>query len=66
MGNKPNDVFINCPFDQDYSSHFRALVFSISACGFRVRCALEMEDGGETRIENSIESSRTAVIVFTT
>lgn len=51
MGSKANDVFINCPFDQDYSVHFRALVFSIKACGFRVRCALEMEDGGETRIE---------------
>ena len=36
-----NSVFINCPFDDDYRSLFRALVFAIEACGFGARCALE-------------------------
>jgi hypothetical protein len=46
-----NDVFINCPFDREYRPTFRALIFAIYACGFRPRSALEIDDGGETRIE---------------
>jgi hypothetical protein len=47
----PDDVFINCPFDDDYGPIFRALIFTIYACGFRPRSALELDDGGQTRIE---------------
>jgi hypothetical protein len=47
----PNDVFINCPFDNDYSSIFRALIFTIYACEFRPRSARELDDGGQSRIE---------------
>lgn len=46
-----NDVFINCPFDDEYASVFRAIVFSIFACGFRARSARELDDGGQTRID---------------
>jgi len=46
-----NDVFINCPFDRDYAPIFRALIFTISACGFRPRSARELDDGGQTRID---------------
>lgn len=45
------DVFINCPFDVDFAPGFRALVFAVIACGFRARCAREMDDGSETRID---------------
>jgi hypothetical protein len=51
MVTKASDVFINCPFDTDFLPRFQALVFAVRACGFRVRCALEMDDGGETRID---------------
>jgi hypothetical protein len=44
------DVFINCPFDEDYQRHFRALVFCLHYCGARPRSALEVEDGSEVRI----------------
>lgn len=44
-------VFINCPFDSTYSPHFRAIVFAVLACGLHARCALEIDDAGETRIE---------------
>ena len=57
----PDDVFINCPFDPEYESTFRALIFAIYACGFRPRSALELEDGGQTRIEklfNIIDACR--------
>ncbi len=46
-----DQVFINCPFDADYWPVFDALVFTIYACGFRPRCALELDDGSEARIE---------------
>jgi hypothetical protein len=46
-----NDVFINCPFDEQYRPLFEAIVFAVFACGFRPRCALEIDDGSEVRIE---------------
>jgi hypothetical protein len=46
----PNgDVFINCPFDDGYLPCFEALVFVITISGYRVRCALEENDGGDIR-----------------
>jgi hypothetical protein len=51
MASSPRDVFINCPFDDDFAPTFRSLVFAVSRCGFRVRCAREMDDGTETRID---------------
>ncbi len=35
------NVFINCPFDKDFRELFRAMVFTIHACGFVAQCALE-------------------------
>lgn len=46
----PN-VFINCAFDDEFAPGFEALVFAVIACGFRVRCAREMSDASETRID---------------
>lgn len=46
-----DDVFINCPFDDGYTASFRALVFTIMACGFRPRSARELDDAGQTRID---------------
>jgi hypothetical protein len=51
MASTPRDVFINCPFDDDFAPMFRSLVFAVTRCGFRVRCAREMDDGTETRID---------------
>jgi hypothetical protein len=44
-------VFINCPFDDGYAATFRALIFTIYACGFQPRSARELDDGGQTRID---------------
>jgi hypothetical protein len=41
-------VFLNCPFDDQYKPLFEALVFTIHACGFTARCALE--DGGSEAV----------------
>lgn len=45
------DVFINCPFDDDYRSLFNAAVFTIFRSGFRARCALETDNAAENRFE---------------
>lgn len=48
----PTDgVFINCPFDNDYAPIFRALLFTVHACGFVPRSARELDDAGQTRID---------------
>lgn len=48
--NYAGNVFINCPFDSTYKSIFEALVFAIFDCGFIARCALEEDNGTDTRI----------------
>jgi hypothetical protein len=45
-----DSVFINCPFDREYSPLFEALVFCVIDCGFIPRCDLEEPDSGEARI----------------
>jgi hypothetical protein len=48
-------IFINCPFDPLYQPLFRALVFVIEDCGYVARCALEVEDSGEVRVNKIIK-----------
>jgi hypothetical protein len=55
MAKVPRDydrnVFINCPFDDEYKSLFEAIVFAVQIAGFRPRCALEASNAGEARLE---------------
>ena len=44
-------VFINCPFDDNYMPLFRALIFAVFECGLTPRCAQEVYDAGEVRID---------------
>ncbi len=46
-----DNVFVNCPFDQAYHPIFRAVVFAVFDCGFVARCALEIDDSSQVRIE---------------
>jgi hypothetical protein len=46
----PEQVFINCPFDEGYKPIFDAIVFAITDLGFLARSAREEDDGGETRL----------------
>jgi hypothetical protein len=48
--NYSRNVFLNCPFDDEYQQMFYAMIFTIYNCGYFPRCAMEIEDGGETRI----------------
>ncbi len=45
-----HNVFINCPFDEEYKPLFDAIVFGIFDCGYVARCALEIADSEEVRI----------------
>lgn len=44
-------VFVNCPLDEEYRHLLEAVVFAVHDCGFIARCALEVDDGSEIRIE---------------
>ena len=46
-----DNVFINCPFDDEYEVLFDAILFSIYFCGFKPRCAMEIDDGLQNRLE---------------
>jgi hypothetical protein len=52
------NVFINCPFDDQYESIFNAIVFAVHDCGYRARSALEVRDTGEVRIEKILRLIR--------
>jgi hypothetical protein len=53
MGSKnySNNVFINCPFDEDYAHLREAIIFVIFDCGFIPRCALEEDNSGNVRFD---------------
>ncbi len=44
-------VFINCPFSDDYQDCFHALCFTIIRSGYQPRCARETDDGSENRFD---------------
>lgn len=48
---KTRDVFINCPFSEDYKEFFLAIVYVVVRSGFKPRCALETDDGSQNRFE---------------
>jgi len=46
-----HNVFVNCPLDDEYRYLVEAIVFGIHDCGFIARCALEVDDASEVRID---------------
>ncbi len=59
-----NNVFINCPFDDDYISLLRPLLFTVLYLGYNPRIASERTDSGEARfqkISELIENSRISI-----
>jgi hypothetical protein len=47
-------VFLNCPFDDEYYPLLRAAVFTIHACGFTARIALENTGSENMRLERLV------------
>ena len=49
------NVFVNCPFDEGYAPLFDAIVFTVHDCGFVARCALEVSNSAQVRIDKIFE-----------
>ena len=49
------NVFVNCPFDEEYLSLLRPILFTIIYLGFNIRIALERFDSGESRFNKICE-----------
>lgn len=45
------NVFINCPFDDEYKPLLWAVVFTVLSCGFSPRSAMEENDAGAIRLD---------------
>jgi len=54
MSNYSNQVFINCPFDDEYLTMFRAIIFTVLDCGFIPRCSQEFSNATETRLKSIV------------
>ena len=50
----PISVFINCPFTADFRPLHEAMVFTVLACCFLPRSALETGDGGDVRLDKIV------------
>ncbi len=48
-------VFINCPFDIAYRPLFQAACFTLLACGYQPRCALDYSDSGAVRFAEIVK-----------
>lgn len=48
------NVFINCPFDQDYEPIFHAIIFAVFDCGYIPKSALASQDCSDVRIQKIV------------
>jgi len=49
-----DNVFVNCPFDDEYLALLRPILFTIIYLGLKPRIALEAMDGGEARLDKIV------------
>lgn len=52
---RSRSVFINCPFDNDYTDRFYIMVFTILGSGYLPRCALDSGSTSSSRMERIID-----------
>lgn len=53
--NYEDNVFINCPFDEEYKPLFHVIIFAVHDAGFVARCSLEISDSSQNRFEKIIK-----------
>ena len=53
-----SNVFINCPFDKEYSDLLRPILFTIIYLGYNPRIASERSDSAENRVDKICELIR--------
>lgn len=51
MSSFDKNVFINCPYDDEYLPLLKSLIFTIKSCGFHPRIALERFNSAEVRLQ---------------
>lgn len=49
-----DNLFINCPYDEEYFSLLRPMLFTVFFAGLKPRLALEKMDSGEARINKIV------------
>lgn len=49
------NIFVNCPFDDDYDPLLKALLYAVISLGFTPRMAIERADSGEQRVSKICE-----------
>jgi hypothetical protein len=54
MENFERNVFLNCPFDDDYRQLLLSAIFTIKCLGYIPRLSLERADSAETRIDKIV------------
>lgn len=54
MDDFENNVFINCPFDDDYRQLLLSVIFTIKYLGYTPRLSLESSDASVTRIDKIV------------
>jgi hypothetical protein len=54
MDNFDKNVFVNCPFDDDYRQLLISVIFTVKYLGYQPRFSLERADSGETRIDKIV------------
>jgi hypothetical protein len=62
--NYSKNVFINCPFDDEYQPLFNAMVFAVYDMGFRPKSAKDESNAGNTRfnkIQDLIEACKYSI-----
>jgi len=50
-----SNIFINCPFDEDFAPILQAILFCIVYLGFHPRLATERDDSAENRLSKIVE-----------
>jgi hypothetical protein len=59
-GNRTNQVFINCPFDEEYKSLLRPLLFTVIYLGFQPQIASAYLNSANNRIDKICDLIRTS------
>ncbi len=49
------NVFVNCPFDNDYRQLLISIVFTLKSLDYNPRLSLERNDSGETRVHKILK-----------
>lgn len=52
------NIFINCPFDNEYITLLRPIIFTVVYLGYNPRIALESSDSGKPRLEKLLDLIR--------